>query len=249
MRNTLLPFLLAVSAASFTTGQAQAQSETVTYTLDGVLFSDGTQMTGTFDWTYTVGDFENGVGTFTDIYIPWYGSDLLNLTWTVEIDQIEVTMSQSWHGLGVDVMLRLQNDLNLTSPALVDTSSSSYHIEAGSHIGTIVAGAVVPEPGLNLAVSGSCPSVTFDIVDATPGGQVALLYAFGTGSMVVPSGFPCAGTALGLDSSVALGTMLTADGLGSINLSINIPSGACGAIYVQALDLANCATSTVVAIP
>lgn len=250
MARFLLVPLFLVAAALGTSSQAQAQTETVTYTLDGVMFgTSGAQMTGTFTWTYQVGDFENGLGTFTDIYIPWYGSELSDLDWTIELDQIEVTMSQSWHGLGVDVMLRLSNDLNLTGPAHVDTSNSTYHIEQGNHQGNVTAGSIVPEPGLGLALSGTCPNLTFEVVDATPNGQVALLYAYQTGSFVIPQGMPCAGTTLGLGSSVALGTMMTADPLGNITLSATIPAGACGAVYLQALDLSSCDTSTVVAVP
>ena len=48
-----------------------AQAATVSYTLDDVFLVDGTQMTGAFDWTYTIGDFEGGNGVFTALEIPW----------------------------------------------------------------------------------------------------------------------------------------------------------------------------------
>lgn len=245
----LLSFLTLSLATAALPSKASAQTETIVYNLEDVWFSGGQEMTGTFEWTYQVGDFENGVGTFTSIYIPWYGTYLGDLAWTIEIDQIEVTMAQSWHGLGVDVMLRLSNDLSLTQPAMVNTATSSYHIESGSHTGTMLSGAVVPEPGLSMSVSGSCPSMTFDIVDATPSGSVALLYANNVGAFVVPAGMPCAGTQLGLNNTVALATMLTADPTGSISLSMNIPAGACGNFYVQAIDLTTCETSAVALLP
>lgn len=37
-----------------------ARAAVVSYTLDQVNLEDGTQMTGTFSWSYDVGDFENG---------------------------------------------------------------------------------------------------------------------------------------------------------------------------------------------
>jgi len=56
-----------------------ARAATVTCTLEDVwLLPDITHpwdparpMTGTFEWTYVPGDFENGSGQFTDLYIPW----------------------------------------------------------------------------------------------------------------------------------------------------------------------------------
>ena len=39
---------------------ANAHAVTVIYTLDNVILADGEQMTGTFYWTYIVGDFEGG---------------------------------------------------------------------------------------------------------------------------------------------------------------------------------------------
>ncbi|MGB0952042.1 MAG: hypothetical protein ACPG31_02340 [Planctomycetota bacterium] len=121
-------------------------------------------------------------------------------------------MAQSWHGLGVAVMLRLSNDLSLTQPAIVNTATSSYHIEAGSHTGTMLSGSIMPEPGLGMSLSGTCPSLSFDIVDATPSRSVALLYANSAGNFI-------------------------------------IPTGVCGSIYVQALDVTSCETSTVLLLP
>ena len=56
-------------AAVMSVGTAQAA--TVSYTLDNLFLVDGTQMTGAFDWTYNVGDFEGGEGVFTALEIPW----------------------------------------------------------------------------------------------------------------------------------------------------------------------------------
>jgi len=51
----------------FTTA-INAHATTVSYALDNVILDDrNTQMTGTFSWTFDIGDFENGVGRFSSI--------------------------------------------------------------------------------------------------------------------------------------------------------------------------------------
>ena len=47
-----------------------AQAATVSYTLDNVVLLDGQQITGTFDWTFDICDFEDGNGVFTALEIP-----------------------------------------------------------------------------------------------------------------------------------------------------------------------------------
>lgn len=96
---------------------------------------------------------------------------------------------------------------------------------------------------------GTCPSHDFLIDGVTAHGQVALLYAFSTGSYPIPAGYPCAGTALGLDSTVTLGAMLRADATGSASLHAIVPTAACGRITFQALDLATCGLSPAVLLP
>ena len=62
LRYTLLVFATLSALAS----EAAAQTSKVTYVLDDVQVDTGSaggptsQMTGTFEWTYDVGDFENG---------------------------------------------------------------------------------------------------------------------------------------------------------------------------------------------
>ncbi|MCP4094499.1 MAG: hypothetical protein GY747_13770 [Planctomycetes bacterium] len=104
----------------------------------------------------------------------------------------------------------------------------------------------MPELQMGLSISGSCPSVTFEIDGAVANGQVALLYTFGTGSFAIPNGYPCAGTILGLDNSVTLGLRQSANAAGTLTLPTNVPAGACGQVYLQALDLTSCGYSNVV---
>jgi hypothetical protein len=103
--------------------------------------------------------------------------------------------------------------------------------------------------GPSLRITGNCGSVmTADVVNATPFGPVAIIYSFGTGSFVVPSG-PCAGTVLGLDGvGITLLATPFADGAGAATYSTLVAPFACGAVFVQALDVATCGTTNVVGI-
>ena len=242
-----LPIILLLGLLSALAPAAAAQTRTVTFELEDIWFNSSNQLTGTFEWTYQVGDWENGTAEFLDIYVPGYGSDLNNLVFTVEVDAIEITLNGSYHGMGVDVFIRLLSDLHPQQPALVDTANSPYDIEGTGLHGNIISGAVeAVQPDFGMTVTGTCPTTQVDITGATQSGQVALLYAFNQGSFAVPAGLPCAGTILGLDSTVGLATMLHADSTGTIQWNANVPAGACGTVYLQALDLTDCATSDVI---
>jgi len=98
----------------------------------------------------------------------------------------------------------------------------------------------------NLTITGSCPGpMAFDVTGATPNGDVAFVYALGTGSFVIPNGKPCAGTTLGLNNSVKLARLVSADGNGNASTNSSIPQAACGSVFVQAIDLSTCSTSNV----
>ena len=81
---------------------------------------------------------------------------------------------------------------------------------------------------------------------ATPNGQLALFAASNQdGSVLIPSGFPCAGTVINLNpSTVRLLTLTTADSAGNVSLGpIALPPQALGRLRIQALDLQTCVTS------
>ncbi len=103
---------------------------------------------------------------------------------------------------------------------------------------------MLPDPGIRLTHTGGQCGGTMDFLvsGATPFGAVAYIRAFGLGSFVIPGG-PCAGTALGLDSSATLALLTSADFNGDAPVSAPVPQGACGVVYVQALDVSTCATS------
>ena len=150
------PWALGLAGAclcAFLAPDAAAQTAKVTYDLVNVQVDPGSPggqthaMTGTFDWTYTPGDFENGSGVFTEVSIPYFWSDLSDLNVTVETQSIEFTLNGNWHDLGVDVQLKLVQPISPTSPAAVDLVLSQFQVEQGTiTTGTFVSGSVVPQP-------------------------------------------------------------------------------------------------------
>ena len=116
-------------AAIMSVGSAQA--DTVTYTLENVWlepydnFTDNPygyesqQMTGSFIWTYNIGDFENGSGQFNDLFIPWYDSATYGMPNTnIGLNSIEFTFPGNFHDLGLDLTLFLPDSLSLDQPLL-----------------------------------------------------------------------------------------------------------------------------------
>ncbi|MAW59471.1 MAG: hypothetical protein CMJ94_01405 [Planctomycetes bacterium] len=103
--------------------------------------------------------------------------------------------------------------------------------------------------GLQLSASGSCPGpMTFTVNGGAPGDPCKFGYAFGTGSYVIPGG-PCGGTVTGLDATATpLPGTYFFDGAGQVNQTFFVPPAACGAVYVQAINLADCCTSNVIAL-
>jgi len=143
-RTLILPAALVVAAV----GHAQTRVET--YTLQDVRLGTGASaplLTGSFDWTYPIGDFENGSGKFSEISIPWYDPGLENLITTIEPGQIEITLDGNWHDRSIDISLFLLPDFAPGQSSLIDTTRSSYHVELGViHAGTVGGGSL--EPGL-----------------------------------------------------------------------------------------------------
>lgn len=94
-----------------------------------------------------------------------------------------------------------------------------------------------------------CPGpLNFEVTLATPGGQVALVFAANIGSFVIPNNFPCAGTVLGLGSqNIQLVQTLNANAAGVVVFSGLVPPFAC-LKYLQAVDINTCTTSNVVQI-
>jgi hypothetical protein len=130
-----------------TVAASNAHAETVIYTLDNVTLDDNNSpMYGTFSWTYNPGDFENGVGVFTFLDIPFTIHDHTDLDATFDIgNSIEITLAGGVHDDGVDITLFLAQPLTPTTPAAVDLVRSKYEIGGnGFHTGLFLSGSVSP---------------------------------------------------------------------------------------------------------
>jgi len=102
------PVLLAVWVA-FGLAAFNARADVISFTLDNVILADGQQITGTFDWTFNVGDFEGGSGAFTALEIPYtaYSFAAGNLNIVIETNSIEISGNGNFHDMGLDIKLKL----------------------------------------------------------------------------------------------------------------------------------------------
>lgn len=103
--------------------------------------------------------------------------------------------------------------------------------------------------GIQMSLTGTCPGdAEFNIFNATPNGQIALLFSTGPGDFVIPGGLQCAGTQLGLSNiGIRLVADATADANGEAVINGFLPAAACGGA-IQAIDLTTCITSNVIQI-
>lgn len=117
---------------------------TIKYSLDNVIQDNGLQMTGNFHWTYAEGDFENGNGVFTDLYIPKSRATIDEFTITFDINKsIEFSLTANIHSRGVDITLFLLDPLSSPHGAALDLSRSKYEIAGGGR-GSYKSGAILP---------------------------------------------------------------------------------------------------------
>ena len=145
--------LLLFSLLIFSPG-VQAQTATVTYDLKDVWLipdishprANARPMTGTFVWTYTPGQFENGTGKFVNLAIPWWGTRTTPaLKITFETKAIEFTMIGNYHGLGLDISMRLVPPLSPVTISPIDKINIKFQVEVGvSNEGHFSSGRVVP---------------------------------------------------------------------------------------------------------
>lgn len=134
------------------------------------------------------------------------------------------------------------------------SASPDFNERSNDHYGSLDATVIrirLPDVELTLAATASCPEggeVDIFWEGATPQDMIALIYSADTGSFVIPDGYACAGTTLGLGSS---GLQIAFQGgsgsNGSRILNSSAPPAACGG-YLQLLDLSTCRTSNVVPI-
>ena len=122
--------IFSLLAAVMSVGTAQA--ETARYQLDDVYLSDGTQMTGAFNWIYTIGDFEGGSGVFTALEIPWRPNGTAppleqpGMIFTLEDKQIEISLDGNFHDYGLDISLKFEPPLSPTQSSLINTGTSFF---------------------------------------------------------------------------------------------------------------------------
>ena len=96
-----------------------------------------------------------------------------------------------------------------------------------------------------LTLTGTCGGpVVVDVIGLTPGGKVAVLTAGSEGSTPLPAG-PCAGVPSGLDGTLTLRKIFTADGSGELHLLPDLPApGTCN-LRVQMVDVSSCTLTNV----
>ena len=99
-----------------------AQAATISYTLDNVILLDGQQITGRFDWTFDIGDFEGGSGVFTALEIPWtiYSFTDGNLITDVQTGAIEISGNGNYHDTGLDIRISLLPPFTPTQSASIN---------------------------------------------------------------------------------------------------------------------------------
>ncbi|MFG0331511.1 MAG: Kelch repeat-containing protein [Phycisphaerales bacterium] len=102
-------------------------------------------------------------------------------------------------------------------------------------------------PGPTLRVQGRCPGpATLLASKNAPQARVTFAFAFGQGSLIIPSGFPCTGIETGLDRTARIGGTARSDSNGVARFDAMLPSNACGSIVIQAIDIDRCRTSNLV---
>lgn len=96
-----------------------------------------------------------------------------------------------------------------------------------------------------LSYTGNCPGpVNFGIANATPNGEIWLLWAERPGSVIVPPRIRCGGFVLDLDQTVQLITTGFADENGNWLVNIDTANGVCGG-WMQAVDMTTCCTTNI----
>jgi len=184
-------------------------------------------MTGTIEWTYTVGNFDNGTGEFVELGLPWHLGQGPALAWSMDVGQIEITMPGNWHNWGADVSIKLAQPLSLGQPAPIDLVLSKFDIEANGvpRKGHFLSGSVVP----------LSPFDTF-------------CYGDGTGT-ACPCGNP-GGLGEGCENSSGAGGVLAAGGSASVGAddltfaAANLPANG-AALLISGTGQANAGSGVV----
>ncbi|QEG38008.1 hypothetical protein Pr1d_53560 [Bythopirellula goksoeyrii] len=109
-----------------------AYPDVINYTLDNVRLADSTHRPGSFSWTFSIGDFEGGVGAFTALGIPWRPGGTLptledpGMVLTIENNQIEISVDGNFHDYGLDSSLKFVQPISSMQSSLIDLSRSLF---------------------------------------------------------------------------------------------------------------------------
>ena len=146
----LIAFRAAVlPIAMFLTAITNVHAATVNYTLDNIFLDADNQMTGTFEWTYNEGDFENGTGVFSELFIPFTTRTLDELNITFDIKKsIEITLIANLDSDGVDISLVFDNALTPTQSTLLNLDTfngSKWSLGGTGAHNAFISGGVSPE--------------------------------------------------------------------------------------------------------
>jgi hypothetical protein len=201
-----------------------AQTASVTYDLKDVwLLPDishprtpARPMTGTFVWTYTPGQFENGSGKFLNLSIPWWGTRTSPAKKiSIQPKSIEITMIGNYHGYGLDITMQLQPPLSPDKVSPIDRVRSKFHVEVGvAYEGHFTGGTIVPR----------CPPPThYGTGSPGSGAHVPTLTASGGESRLGNGSFRIDGDRLlgGSTCFLLLGTKKSEIPLAGINLLVD----------------------------
>lgn len=229
-----------------------AQTTTVTYDLSDVWLlpdtshprSPAQQMTGSFTWSYTPGQFAQGTGKFVYLYVPWWGT---RTTPAINVDfdpqQLEFTMDGNYHNLGLDIKMRLTPTLSPVASAPIDLLNSKFQIEVGvSFQGHFSRGKVVPR----------CTPAPYGTGTAGSGSFVPALASIGGRPEIGNAGFgvKCDGLLGGASSFVVLGQRASNLPISGIDLLVD-PAAWLGLLPLRASGTNNLpgAGSLVVPLP
>jgi len=152
---------------------ASSHATTVSYTLDNIFLTATDQMTGTFEWTYNEGDFQNGTGVFTELYIPYTTITMAYLDVVFDITKsIEISLIPNLDSNGVDISLVFVNALTPSGSTLLDldiVNGSKWSLGGSGINNAFVSGGISP------------------VITAVPVPAAVWLFATGILALISPS--------------------------------------------------------------
>lgn len=138
-------YTAAFSMIIFLAAVSGVQAASVSYTFDNIVLDNGEQLTGAFEWTYVEGDFENGSGLFSDLFIPGNLFPLSDLNTTFDIGKsIEITLNANLDSAGVDITLFFLQGLTPDQGSEIDLDRSKFNVGGGGFSNSFVSGSIIP---------------------------------------------------------------------------------------------------------